>query len=276
MAESTRTDADGTTGLLRVAAAQIRSGTDPAENLPTVLDAISDAAREGAEVVVLPEASMSSFAVRPSRAAQTLQGPFASEVRRRAREHRIVAVVGIFEPARDGRTFNTLLVTGRDSAGAEVEAAYRKIHLFDAFGSRESDTIAPGDEVVTVEIAGTRVGLATCYDLRFAEHFTQLGRAGAQVVLVPSSWGDGPGKAEQWDVLARARAMDAQAWLVACDQAWQPPQKAAPLGLGRSLVAGPLGQLRQQLGAEPGLLVADLPLQEVAQARQQVPVLAGS
>ena len=132
----------------------------------------------------------------------------------------------MFEPAPDRGVYNTLLATG---PLVVFYVAYRKIHLFDAFGARESDLVAPGRERVVIEVGGVRVGLATCFDLRFADQFTALGRDGAELVVVPASWGAGPGKEEQWDLLTRARATDAQAWLLACDQAWAPPTGSDPL-----------------------------------------------
>lgn len=177
-------------------------------------------------------------------------------------------VAGLFTPAADGRVRNTLLATG-----AGVEASYDKIHLYDAFGSRESDLVEAGTEHVAVDALGTRIGLATCYDLRFADQFTALGRAGVEVVCVPASWGDGPGKAEQWDLLVRARAMDAQAWLVACDQAWTPARGADPLGVGRSAVVDALGGVRARLGHQPDLLVTTIDPAVVADVRARVPIL---
>ena len=91
--------------------------------------------------------------------------------------------------------------------------------------------------------------------------------------MVPAPWGEGPGKAEQWDVLTRARAMDAQAWLVACDQAWTPPAGTDPLGLGRSVVVEPLGGVRARLGAAVDALVTDIDPAIVAGVRQRVPIL---
>lgn len=257
---------------MRVAAAQLRSTTDAAANLALVEDAIAAAGAAGARLVVAPEAAMISFATAVAPHAETPDGPFATRVRAAARRAGVVAVVGMFEPADDGRTFNTLLVTGEGDDGP-IEKAYRKIHLFDAFGSRESDTVAPGSELVTFDLAGVRIGLATCYDVRFAEQFVDLGLRGAQLVCLPASWGDGPGKAEQWDVLTRARATDAQAWLLAAGQAWQPPTGKAPLGIGRSVLVDPLGTVRARLGAEPGLLIAEIDPGEVAAARAIVPTL---
>jgi predicted amidohydrolase len=257
--------------LLTVAAAQLSSGTDPAANLELVIDAIAAAAARGARLVVTPEATMACFGSDLRAVAEPLDGPWAGAVRSAAREHGITAVVGMFEPAQDGRVHNTLLVAPPSGEGGS--AHYRKIHLFDAFGSRESAVVAPGDELVRVQVDGVSVGLTTCYDVRFADQFSALGRAGAELVVVPASWGDGPGKAEQWDLLTRARAADAQAWLLACDQAWTQPRGRAPLGLGRSALVDPTGTVRSRLGSDVGLLVAEIDTELVREVRERVPIL---
>nr|WP_306305763.1 carbon-nitrogen hydrolase family protein [Mobilicoccus pelagius] len=258
---------------LTVAACQITASGEPRENLETIREAATRAAHGGARLVVLPEAAMACFGTDLSAVAQPLDGEFATGVRKIAEKLDVTLVVGMFEPAGDGRVHNTLLVTGRG-----VEAAYRKHHLYDAFGSRESEHVAPGTELVTVEVpleggGSATVGFATCYDVRFADQFTALGRAGAQVVALPASWGEGPGKAEQWDLLVRARAMDAQAWLVACDQAWQPPRGAQALGIGRSAVVGPLGEVRARLDHRADVLVTTVDLGIVDDVRSRVPIL---
>lgn len=265
---------------LRVAAAQLTAGEDPAANLDLVRRAAADGAEQGARLVVLPEATMSAFTNRRlDQVAQPLDGPFADGVRAAAQEHQVVLVVGLFTPADtitidEGRTrhrvHNTLLVTGP----GVTETTYRKIHLFDAFGTTESDGVAPGHEVVDVDVDGWRVGLATCFDVRFADHFTELGRRGCQLVVLPASWGDGPGKADQWDLLTRARAHDAQAWLLAAGQSWTPRSTQGPFGIGRSALADPTGAVRARLDGGDGLLVADVDAAAVTAARRQVPVVA--
>lgn len=253
---------------IRVAAVQFSAADDPEENLRTVIAGLEGAAGAGARLVVFPEAAMAGFQVELSEIAEPLDGRFASGVRRAADRLGVVAVVGMFTPAPDGRVRNTLLITGPG-----VETAYDKIHLYDAFGSRESDTVAPGEGLVTFEAFGTRVGVATCYDVRFADQFSALGRAGAKIVCVPASWGEGPGKAEQWDLLVRARAMDAQAWMIACGMAWTTPRGAVPLGVGRSAVVDPLGVVRARLSSGPDLLVANVDLTMVDSVRERVPLL---
>lgn len=254
---------------LTVAACQIQSGPDPRANLGLAQESIAKAADHGADIAVLPEAAMAWFANDVRDVAEPLDGPWAQGIRAIAQRHSIVVVAGMFEPAPDGRVHNTLLLVGDG-----IEATYRKIHLYDAFGSRESDTVAPGKELVVTQVRGIEVGLATCYDLRFADQFTALGQAGAQLVLVPASWGDGPGKATQWDLLTRARATDAQAWLLACDQAWTPPQGASPLGVGHSCLVDPLGVVRARLAAQPEVLIAQIDTEVVNDIRARVPVLS--
>jgi predicted amidohydrolase len=256
---------------LRVVAAQINSGTDPQANLATVEDAVSRSAEHGADLVVLPEAAMASFASDLRAVAEPLDGRWATGVRKIAARFGVVVVAGMFEPSPDGRVHNTLPITG-----SGIETAYRKIHLYDAFGSHESDTVAPGHALVQVHVKGVQIGFATCYDLRFADQFSELGRAGAELVVVPASWGAGPGKEEQWDLLTRARASDAQAWLLACDQAWTAPVGTHPLGIGRSVLADPLGRVRARLGVNPDLLVADVDPELVRITRERVPVLAAT
>jgi len=165
-----------------VALAQIVSGIHPERNLALVADAARDAAAAGARMVVLPEATMCSFGVSLAPIAQPLDGPWASGVRAIAAQHDITVVVGMFTHGSGVRVRNTLLATGRG-----VEASYDKIHLFDAFGFRESRTVAPGVDPVTFDVDGVTVGLATCYDVRFPGLFQALADQGAQITWAPRS-----------------------------------------------------------------------------------------
>ncbi|GAA1830706.1 carbon-nitrogen hydrolase family protein [Pseudonocardia ailaonensis] len=258
---------------MRIALAQIVSTPSPAENLELVSAQVTAAAADGARVVVFPEATMCCFGVRLGPVAEPLDGPWATGVREIAADAGLTVVAGMFTPDPDGRVRNTLLATG-----GGVEAHYDKIHLFDAFGFAESDTVAPGSEIATITVDGVTVGLATCYDLRFPGLFQKLGDAGARLVLTPASWGAGPGKREQWDLLVRARALDSTCVVAACDQADPTTvgreRGRAPTGIGASLVASPFGAIVAQLGEEPGLLVTDVDLDGVDAARRAIPVLA--
>ncbi|MEO3974759.1 carbon-nitrogen hydrolase family protein [Streptomyces sp. CAU 1734] len=259
---------------MRIALSQITTGPDPARNLAVVRADAHRAADSGARVVAFPEATMACFGTRLAPLAEPLDGPWATGVRRIAEETGVVVVAGMFTPAPDGRVTNTLLATGPG-----VEAAYDKIHLFDAFGFTESATVAPGSEVVTIDVDGLRIGLATCYDVRFPELFRAHADAGAALTLLPASWGDGPGKREQWELLTRARALDATLWVAAVDQAdpvasGREIAPGTPAGIGHSAVIGPDGTVRERLTAGPGLLLAEVDATEVDTIRRTIPVLA--
>ncbi|WP_432542179.1 nitrilase-related carbon-nitrogen hydrolase [Kineococcus sp. SYSU DK002] len=259
---------------MRIALSQLNSGTDPAANLDLARAEITAAAGAGARLLVLPEAFSCRFGVPLGPVAEPVDGPWAAGLAEAADAAGITVVAGAFSPGRDGRVRNTLL-----ARGAGVRDHYDKVHLYDAFGFAESDTVEAGTRPVVLDVDGVGVGLATCYDVRFPGLFTALAGAGAQVVVVAASWGAGPGKVEQWDLLTRARALDCTSFVVACGQA-EPdgadePDGSAPTGVGHSRVVGPLGRVVAALGAAPGRLVVDLDLGEVAAARAAVPVLTG-
>ncbi|MFC0432883.1 carbon-nitrogen hydrolase family protein [Kutzneria buriramensis] len=261
---------------MRIALSQFVSDTDPEANLATVGEQTAEAARRGARIVVFPEATMARFGIPLGGLAQPLDGPWASGVRDIAKRHDVLVVAGMFTPSDDGRVRNTLLVTGLG-----VDEHYDKIHLFDAFGFAESETVAPGDRSVTLEVDGVGIGVATCYDLRFPQLFQKLARSGASVILVPASWGSGPGKRDQWELLVRARALDSTTWIAACGQAdpssvGVTTKPGVPTGIGYSAVVSPMGEIRAQAQDRPELLVVDVDTAEVAEARGKVPVLANA
>jgi deaminated glutathione amidase len=255
---------------MRIAVAQLLSGTDPTENLQLVRDYAGRAADAGARLVAFPEATMCRFGVPLAPIAEPVDGRWADAVRRIAREADITVIVGMFSPADDGRVYNTLLATGRG-----IDAHYHKIHLYDAFGFTESHTVAPGREPVVVTVDGVGVGLTTCYDLRFPELFTTLAGRGAQLITVSASWAAGHGKLEQWTLLARARALDSTSYIAAAGQGdpGEPLASSAPTGVGGSLVVSPFGEVVASAGADPQLLVTDIDLDRVAQARETIAVL---
>jgi len=264
----------GVVTVLRTALAQVSSGPDPAANLAQVARWTEEAAGRGARLVVFPEAMMRCFGHDLAEVAEPLDGPWATTVRRVAADAGVVVVVGMFTPSGDGRVANTLLVTGPG-----VEASYDKIHLFDAFGYAESETVAPGQAPVVVTVDGVGVGVTTCYDVRFPGLYTALAEAGADVVCVCASWGAGPGKVDQWQLLTRARALDATTYLAACGQpdpaaSGEQVSGTAPRGVGFSTVVSPAGEVLAALEAGPGLLVVDVDTEAVAQVRRTLPVLA--
>lgn len=253
---------------IKIGLAQIQSGLDKQKNNEQIITAVDNAAAQKVDLLVFPEAAQISFEAKLYDGAEPLDGPFASLIRSEAAKHDMMIVAGMFDPAAENRVHNSLLITGKNT-----NAIYHKVHLYDAFGSRESDTVESGSTYLALDTIFGKIGFATCYDLRFADQFTALGNAQARLIIVPASWGDGPGKAQQWDLLVRARAADAQAWLVACDQAWQPAKGTAPLGIGLSSIVDPMGNVRARLDSAPGLLVSEIDLGIVDSIRARIPIL---
>lgn len=264
---------------MRIALAQILSGTEPAANLELVREYTGRAADAGARLVLFPEATMCRFGVPLAPVAEPVDGPWADGVRRIAADFGVTVIAGMFAPSGDGRVTNTLIAAGPGSPNQpsdQLWAHYDKIHLYDAFGFTESRTVAPGHEPVVITVDGVRVGLSVCYDIRFPELYTELARRGAQLIVVCASWGAGPGKLEQWRLLARARALDSTSYVAAAGQA-DPGQdlaaSGAPTGVGGSLVASPLGEVIASAGSHPELVLADIDVDRVARARDAIAVL---
>ncbi|KIC70414.1 carbon-nitrogen hydrolase family protein [Kocuria rhizophila] len=259
---------------MRIALGQLLSTYDPGENLREVADLARRAGEDGADLLVLPEATMFAFGRSLQGVAEPMDGPWASAVSELAQQHSLAIVAGMFTPGDGDRVRNTVLIALPDG----TVRGYHKIHLYDAFGFLESDTVDPGEEPVTFTVGETTVGVATCYDIRFPRLFTRLAHDGATVTVVCASWGDGPGKAEQWELLARARALDTTSWVVAVGQAnplaagEENPEKA-PRGVGHSIVAAPDGSVVTSLGDAPDYAVVDLDMGLVERTRNSIPVL---
>ncbi|BBX50136.1 carbon-nitrogen hydrolase family protein [Mycolicibacterium poriferae] len=263
---------------MRIALAQILSGTDPAANLELVDRHTRQAAEAGASLVLFPEATMCRFGVPLAPVAEPLDGRWADGLRAIAEQSGLTVVAGMFRPAdgdADHRVTNTLLAVGRG-----VDTHYDKIHLYDAFGFSESKTVAPGREPVVITVDGdagpVTVGLTLCYDIRFPELYIALADLGAELITAHASWGSGPGKLDQWNLLARARAIDTSSIVAAVGQAYPGDEIAAagPTGVGGSLVASALGEVLASAGADPQLLIHDVDLEAARKARTTVAVMS--
>jgi deaminated glutathione amidase len=257
---------------MRIALCQLPISPDPAVNLARIADAVAGAARQGADLAVCPEASQARFGSDLRAVAEPLDQGFGSGLAEIARRTQVAVVAGVFEPAPDGRVYNTAVAYDRN--GVRV-AAYRKIHLFDSLGEHESAVVAPGSEPVVADLAGIRTGFATCYDIRFPELARSLTAAGAELIVVPAAWAAGLFKEEHWVTLVRARAIENTVWVAAASQVPDPasPPTRAPTGVGRSMLVDPMGVVRADLGPSPQGIVADLDSAVTARVRAVLPCL---
>jgi predicted amidohydrolase len=246
---------------MRVALVQEASGLDPAENC----ERLREQTPPGADLVVWPEAFARDFGEVGSDVsafAEPLDGPFATAVGETAERLGTTVVAGMFETGADrARPYNTLVMRGAATAD------YRKVHLYDSFGYRESDRLTAGEVApVVVDLHGWRVGVMTCYDLRFPEFARLLVDAGAEVLVVPAAWVAGERKVDHWRTLVRARAIENTAYVVAAGQ-------PGPRYTGHSLVVDPLGDVLAEAHDGPAVLTADLSRARLEEARRTNPSL---
>ena len=257
-----RAYAGGVSDQLRVRVHQWASGLDPADNRARLARGVTP----GADLVVFPEAFARDFGEAGSDVsayAEPLDGPFAHELGHVADAAACTVVAGMFETADDpARPFNTLVV------GGAIRAAYRKIHLYDSFGYRESDRLTGGATApVVVDVAGWRVGLMTCYDLRFPELARRLVDAGAEVIVVPAAWLPGNRKVEHWRTLLAARAIENTCFVVGAAQ----PE---PRYCGHSAVFGPMGEVLGEAAGGEATIEVTLDRDDLRASRRTNPSLA--
>ena len=251
-----------------IAVAQFAPTADTAANLRTIADLTARAAARGAKVVLFPEyASYFVDPFDPSLAAhaEDLDGPFAQTLREIARRHGVVVVAGLVERGEGERVRNAVIAV--DAEG--LRAVSRKLHLYDAFGQRESDWVEPGEitDPQTFEVGGLRFALMTCYDLRFPEVARRLADAGAHVVLVAAEWVRGPLKEHHWRTLLHARAIENTLYVAGADH---PP----PVGVGASVVVDPQGVEIAGIGTGTDVAIAFADAGSVERVRRVNPALS--
>jgi predicted amidohydrolase len=261
---------------LAIAAIQFNPRDDKTANIDRALALIDQAATSGARIVMLPE--VWTYMGDPDRTrdnAEPIPGDLTNRLADRARRHGIFLHAGTFTELveDDDRVRNTALVFSPDG---EIIATYRKIHMFDVTldgvaSYQESAVVAPGEEIVTFELDGITIGLATCYDLRFPELFRILALRGADVILVPAAFTMTTGK-DHWEILIRARAIENQVYMVACNQFGQNlPGKWC---YGRSMIVDPWGTVVATAPDVESVITAVVDRNHIQSVRRQIPSVA--
>ncbi|HJP75848.1 MAG TPA: carbon-nitrogen hydrolase family protein [Pseudonocardiaceae bacterium] len=249
------------------AVAQFAASPDKQANRKLAVEAIEAAVDAGAELVVLPENSMYADPKNGTTDAEPLDGEFAATIADTAKANSVTVIAGMTERLPDDtRPSNTLIAV--DSRGTTI-GVYRKVHLYDAFGYRESDRITPAAiaEPVTFDLGGLRFAMMTCYDLRFPEMARYLVDAGATAIALPAAWLVGPAKENHWQTLVRARAIENTCYVLAAGQ-------TGPAYSAQSLVADPMGTVLGSAGEAPGHALATLSADRIDTVRATNPSLA--
>lgn len=254
--------------MTAVAVVQLKSSEDKQENLKRSVDYIAEAAAK-ASLVCFPEFQMafspsSQSPAELSKIAETVRGDFVTTLRSAARKNRIGVVATIYEKAKGSRVFDTAIVIS--SSGA-VMSVYRKLHLYDALGFKESKKLMAGKKIERpAKTPAGKIGVMICYDLRFPELSRLLTVNGADILVAPSAWVAGPMKEEHWQTMVRARAIENGSYVVAPDQ-------VGNIYAGRSMVVDPFGVILLDMGQNEGMDVVELDIGKVKKVRESLPLL---
>jgi predicted amidohydrolase len=264
------------TGTFKAAMIQMRSGLTPAANIDAAVRLIGEAKSAGADYVLTPEMT-NIMEVKRERLFATIVAEEAdtslATLRELARKLGIYVHVGslAIKTSPDRAANRSLLI---DPKG-EIAARYDKVHMFDVDleggeSYRESRTYRPGEQAVLSDLPWGRLGLTICYDLRFPALYRALAEAGATMMAIPSAFTQQTGEAH-WHVLLRARAVENGSFVFAAAQGGK--HENGRETFGHSLIVDPWGRILAEGGAEPGVVMADIDLAEVAKARSRIPSL---
>ncbi len=260
--------------MTKVAAVQMISAPTIPENLVAARRLITQAAEQGAELVLLPEywaALEARDADKISHAEQPDNGPIQSFMSGIAREHGIWLLGGTLSLASSipGKVLNTMMVYNPQG---ERIARYDKIHLFSySEGSASygvSRAITPGSDVITFDAPFGKVGLSVCYDLRFPELYRAMGSCA--LIVMPAAFVYTTGKAH-WDILLRARAIENQCYLLASGQGGRHPTGRRTYG--HSMLINPWGEVVDVLPEGEGIVIGDIDVDNMMEIRERLPAL---
>ncbi len=255
----------------RVAMVQFRSSISKEENLEKALHYIDEASRLGASLIAFPEFTMAYSPEDQSvdalyDLAESIDGDFVSAVREKARSCMVSTVITIYERGEgDSRVYDTALLIDGDG---KIRSVYRKIHLYDALGFKESAKLLAGDEIaVPVSTPLGRLGMMICYDVRFPELSRILALLGAEVLVIPSAWVQGRMKYEHWQTMLRARAIENGCYVIAPDQ-------VGNIYIGHSMAVDPFGSILVDMGSDnEGLSMVEVDVSKVYEVRSRLPLL---
>ena len=255
---------------MKAAVVQFKASTNKESNLKKITSYISKAAKNKAKLIAFPEFMM--FYTNPSQTpkqlanlAENINDNFVSTIAKTAKENNIQVVGSFYEKSKKkDRVYDTSFVV--DKTG-KVISTYRKIHLYDALGFRESDKMTSGSKIAKpVNTSIGKIGMMICYDLRFPEMSRSLASSGSEVLVAPSAWVKGNMKEEHWITINKTRAIENGCYVIAPDQ-------VGNIYCGRSLVVDPFGKVLLDMKKKQGIGYVDIELKKVNETRKVLPLL---
>jgi len=256
--------------VTKVAVVQMRADTEKEKNLKKILDYIAHAAKRDAALCAFPEFMMfytpsHQSATELASLAEKITGEFVTSISEAARKNSVQVVGTFYEKSpKANRVYDTSFLADRNG---KIVSRYRKIHLYDALGFKESKKLYPGSSVARpIKTSVGKIGMMICYDLRFPEMSRMLASSGSEILVAPSAWVQGKMKEEHWITINKTRAIENGCYVVAPDQ-------VGNIYCGRSLIVVPFGKILLDMKKREGIGMADLSLDQVKQVRKKLPLL---
>lgn len=256
--------------MTKIAVIQMQARNDKDANLKKILKYISLAASKGAEACAFPEFMMcftpsSQSAASLAKISEKIDGKFVSDICREAKKNSIQVIGTFYEKSpKRNRVYDTSFITSKTG---KILSVYRKIHLYDALGFKESKKLYHGSSIAKpVKTSIGKMGMMICYDIRFPEMSRILASSGSQILFVPSAWVQGEMKEEHWIAMNKARAIENGCYVISPDQ-------VGNIYCGRSLVVDPFGKILLDMKKRQGISIVDISLDQVKKVRTKLPLL---
>jgi deaminated glutathione amidase len=257
----------------------MKSSTNKSENLKKSIDYIREAGKKKAQLICFPEFQMAYSPIGQSAkellsiAENVHKGQFISTLCREARHSRLNVIATIYEKLKpeqnkseyhnDRVSDTAVMITNQ----GQVKSVYRKLHLYDALGFKESNKLASGNKIIQpFRTPVGKIGLMICYDIRFPEMSRILALAGAEILAIPSAWVQGVMKEEHWQIMLKARAIENGCYVIAPDQ-------IGNIFSGRSMVIDPFGITLLDMGAKEGMEIIEIDRNRIKSVRKSLPLL---
>jgi predicted amidohydrolase len=255
---------------MKVAVIQFKASINKENNLKQIISYISKASSKNATLCAFPEFMMfyTNSKQTPKQLAdlsEMINGKFITEIAKAAKENHIQVVGSFYEKSKKiNRVYDTSFVINHLG---KVISTYRKIHLYDALGFKESDKMIPGSKIAKpVATSIGKIGMMICYDLRFPEMSRALALAGSEVLIAPSAWVKGPMKEEHWITINKTRAIENGCYVIA-------PAQVGNIYCGRSLIVDPYGKVLLDMKKKQGISFVNIDLKKVKEIRKILPLL---
>jgi len=255
---------------MKAAVVQFKASTSKEENLIKIISYIKKAALKNAKLCAFPEFMM--FYTKSTQTShqladlsETINGNFITTIAKTAQVNHIQVIGSFYEKSRKkNRVYDTSFII---NSSGKIISTYRKIHLYDALGFKESNKMISGSKIAKpVRTSLGKIGMMICYDLRFPEMSRSLAAAGSEILVVPSAWVKGKMKEEHWITLNKTRAIENGCYVIAPDQ-------VGNIYCGRSLVVDPYGKILLDMKKKQGINYVTIDLNKVIQIRKILPLL---